>query len=52
MVTAGAVADLIVVDGDPLEDVRMLRDPERIWMVVQAGRIVADRPRTTEPSPV
>ena len=48
---AGAVADLIVVDGDPLEDVRILRDPERIWMVVQAGRIVADRTRTTEPTP-
>ncbi len=50
-ITSGAVADLIVVDGDPLEDVRILRDPERIWMVVQAGRIVADRTRTTEPTP-
>ncbi len=51
-VTAGAVADLIVVDGDPLEDVRILRDAERIWMVVQAGTIVADRSRTVEPTPV
>ena len=36
-VTAGAVADLLVVDGDPIADVRVLRDPERIWMVVQGG---------------
>ena len=40
-VTAGAVADLLVVDGDPLADVRLLRDPERISMVVQGGKIVA-----------
>jgi imidazolonepropionase-like amidohydrolase len=39
-VTAGAVADLVVVDGDPLSDVRMLRDPDRIWMVVQGGKVV------------
>jgi imidazolonepropionase-like amidohydrolase len=42
-VTAGAVADLLVVDGDPLDDVRMLCDPERIWMVVQGGKVVASR---------
>ncbi len=50
-VTAGAVADLIVVDGDPLADVRILLDPERIWMVVQAGTIAADRRRSTEQTP-
>ena len=42
-VTPGAIADLLVVDGDPLADIRMLRDPERIWMVVQAGTVVASR---------
>ncbi len=47
-VTAGAVADLLVVDGDPLADVRVLRDPERIWMVVQAGGIVAGRGEARE----
>jgi len=45
-VTEGAVADLIVVDGDPLADVRMLLDPERISMVVQGGSVVAGDPRT------
>ncbi|HTP22017.1 MAG TPA: amidohydrolase family protein [Solirubrobacteraceae bacterium] len=42
-VTPGAVADLLVVDGDPLDDVRMLCDPERIWMVAQGGKVVASR---------
>ena len=42
-VTPGAVADLLVVDGDPLADVRMLLDPDRIWMVIQGGKIVTDR---------
>jgi imidazolonepropionase-like amidohydrolase len=46
-VTAGAVADLLVVDGDPLEDIRVLNDPERIWLVVQGGTIVAGRGRRT-----
>jgi imidazolonepropionase-like amidohydrolase len=50
-VTAGAVADLLVVDGDPLSDIPVLRDPTHIWMVVQGGRIVAGRPRARELSP-
>jgi imidazolonepropionase-like amidohydrolase len=40
-VTAGAVADLLVVDGDPLADIRVLNDPARVWLVMQGGRIVA-----------
>jgi imidazolonepropionase-like amidohydrolase len=47
-VSAGAVADLLVIDGDPASDVRMLLDPQRIWMVVQRGSIVAGRPRARE----
>jgi imidazolonepropionase-like amidohydrolase len=39
--TPGAVADLIVVDGDPLTDMRVLLAPERIWMVIQGGELVA-----------
>ena len=51
-VTAGAVADLLVVDGDPLADIRVLNDPERVWLVVQEGRIVAgDRGRTGASTP-
>ena len=44
-VTAGAVADLIVLDGDPLADVRVLCEPTRIRMVIQAGNIVASHAR-------
>jgi imidazolonepropionase-like amidohydrolase len=43
-VTVGAVADLLVIDGDPLADVGVLRDPERISMVVQGGKVVAGAP--------
>ena len=45
-VTAGAVADLLVVDGDPLADIRVLNRPENVWLVLQSGRIVGrERPR-------
>jgi imidazolonepropionase-like amidohydrolase len=40
-VRPGAIADLLALDGDPLADVHVLRDPARIWMVIQAGRVVA-----------
>jgi imidazolonepropionase-like amidohydrolase len=50
-VTAGAVADLLVVDGDPLGDVRVLCDPVRIWMVVQAGRVVGGHAGARELTP-
>jgi imidazolonepropionase-like amidohydrolase len=40
-VAAGAVADLLVIDGDPVADIRVLSRPERIAMVIQAGEVVA-----------
>jgi imidazolonepropionase-like amidohydrolase len=37
----GALADLLVVDGNPLEDVRLLEDPEKnLRLIVKDGRIV------------
>ncbi len=36
----GKLADLVVVDGDPLDDIRVLRDPARIRMVVKGGEVV------------
>jgi len=51
-VTAGAVADLLVVDGDPLADIRVLNDPARVWLVMQGGRMVAgDRGRNASSTP-
>ena len=40
-VEPGKLADLLVVDGDPLADPRILLDRERIGLVLQAGRPVA-----------
>ncbi len=40
-VTEGKLADLIVVDGDPLMEPRLLRDPGRVWLVLQLGVPVA-----------
>lgn len=40
----GAFADLLVVDGDPLESLAMLAEPEAgIRLLMQAGRLVRDR---------
>jgi imidazolonepropionase-like amidohydrolase len=41
IVASGKIADLIVVDGDPLADPELLSDPARIWLVLQAGVPVA-----------
>ncbi|MDN2564647.1 amidohydrolase family protein [Aquibium sp. A9E412] len=40
---ADKLADLVVVDGDPLTDIAVLRDPQRIRRVVLNGRTVVDR---------
>jgi imidazolonepropionase-like amidohydrolase len=39
----GRLADLVVVGGNPLDDVTMLRDPARIELVWKGGAICADR---------
>ena len=41
-IEAGKAADLVVVDGDPLADIAILRDAGRIEMVMKEGRIVKD----------
>jgi imidazolonepropionase-like amidohydrolase len=41
VIAAGALADLVVVDGDPLEQPELLRDRSRIWLVFRLGRPVA-----------
>ena len=40
-IEVGKVADLLVVDGDPLEEPGLLCDGNRIWLVVRAGVAVA-----------
>ncbi len=46
VVREGALADLIVVEGNPLENVALLADPtSNLSLVMQNGRIVRDGPR-------
>jgi imidazolonepropionase-like amidohydrolase len=40
---AGKYADLIVVDGNPLTEVGILEDPERLRLVLRAGAAYVDR---------
>ena len=43
VVAPGARADLLVVDGDPLEDISVLTDPERrLAAIIADGRVVKD----------
>jgi imidazolonepropionase-like amidohydrolase len=42
-VEKGKLADLTVVTGDPLGDVALLQDPERIALVLKGGEIAANR---------
>lgn len=42
-VESGKLADLVVVDGDPLADISLLCDSARIALVIKDGRIAADR---------
>jgi imidazolonepropionase-like amidohydrolase len=43
VVEAGRWADLLVVDGDPLTDLGILRDAERLIGVFRDGRLLVDR---------
>jgi imidazolonepropionase-like amidohydrolase len=47
----GKVADLLVVDGDPLSDVSMLQDEDRLLLVMKEGRIYVDRMALAPPAP-
>ena len=42
-VKPGFWADLILVDGNPVEDVRVLQDKQNIKVVIKCGEVVVDR---------
>lgn len=42
-VSKGLLADLLIVEGDPLEDIRILQDHSRIQLVIKHGAVVKDR---------
>jgi imidazolonepropionase-like amidohydrolase len=49
---AGKLADLLVVDGDPLRDIGVLRDHGRIKLVMKDGEAFVDRLPSAAPQPV
>jgi imidazolonepropionase-like amidohydrolase len=51
-VTAGKLADLLVVDGDPLSHIGVLRDRERIKLVIKGGQVCVNRLPAVAPQPV
>ena len=51
-VTKGKYADLLVLDGDPLKDIEVLRRQECIKMVMKGGVSAVDRLPVKEPAPV
>jgi imidazolonepropionase-like amidohydrolase len=42
-VQAGRLADLVVVDGDPLADIALLERPDQILLVLKGGEVCVDR---------
>jgi imidazolonepropionase-like amidohydrolase len=42
----GKLADLVVVDGDPLRDITQLQDLQRIVLVFKGGKRCVDRRAT------
>ena len=38
VVEEGALADLVVVDGDPLADLKLIEDPGKNFVVIDEGR--------------
>ena len=42
-VAEGKLADLLIVEGDPLAEPELLADPQRIWLVLQLGVPAAGR---------
>jgi len=42
-IEAGKLADILIVDGDPLEDIGILSKKEMIKTVIKGGQIVASR---------
>ena len=39
----GKLADVIAVDGDPLRNIRVLQDRERIRLVMKEGEVYVDK---------
>jgi imidazolonepropionase-like amidohydrolase len=47
LVRPGYLADLLLIDGDPTRDIRILQDRQRIKMIMQGGRLHKSPPRVS-----
>ena len=45
-VETGKLADLLIIDGDPLSDIKILQEKDRIKQVLLGGKAFVDRIRT------
>ena len=45
VVEEGALADLLLVDGDPLADLDLIADPDNMLVIMKDGRIYKDTTR-------
>lgn len=43
VLAAGKVADILVVDGDPLDDIRVMQKRERLHLVMKAGKAFTNK---------
>jgi imidazolonepropionase-like amidohydrolase len=50
MIEKGKLADIIIVDGDPLRDIKVLQDTNKIKMVMKEGKIEVKRGVKFSPS--
>jgi imidazolonepropionase-like amidohydrolase len=45
VIEAGALADLILVEGDPLANLKLIADPDKNFvLIMKDGRVVKDTP--------
>ena len=42
-IESGKLADILVINGNPLEDIKLLKNRDKIRMVIKNGEIVIDR---------
>jgi imidazolonepropionase-like amidohydrolase len=35
----GKYADVLIIDGDPLTDIKLLQEPSKIAMIMQGGKV-------------
>jgi imidazolonepropionase-like amidohydrolase len=42
----GKEADLLVIDGDPTQDIKIFQDPEKIRAIYKAGKLINNRLRS------